>query len=288
MFDRILFPTDGSDGAAAARDAVFDVAERHGAAVDVLHVADTTVLSSTRVETEVHDEFVRQGERIVETVADAAASRGIPTRTDVLQGGVPETIADYADANGIDLIVMPTHGRTGVERVVLGSVTERVLRTAAVPVLTLNPEATPYRYPFESVLVPIDGSGPADRALELGVDVATAYGAAIDLLSVVDVASLGIDVHSEVQTDVLAERAESVVDDARDYADANGASAVQTTVEFGTAVHRAISAYIDEHDVDLVVLGTHGRSGLDRLLLGSVTERVVRTATVPVLTAPPA
>jgi nucleotide-binding universal stress UspA family protein len=286
MFDRILFPTDGSDGAEAARAAVFDIAERHGAALDVLHVADTTVLSSTRIQTEVHDEFVRRGERIVEAVADAAASRGIPTRTEVRQGGVPETIVDDAATADVDLIVMPTHGRTGVERVVLGSVTERVLRTAAAPVLTLNPEATPQRYPYESVLVPTDGSEPADRALELGVDLATEYGASVHLLSVVDVASLGLDVSSELQTEVLAERAESVVDDARAYAETNSASPVEAAVEYGTAIHRAIQAYIDDHDVDVVVLGTHGRSGIDRLLLGSVAEKVLRTASVPVLTVP--
>lgn len=287
MFDRILFPTDGSDGARAARGAVLDIADRHGATLHVLHVADTTVLSSTRIETDVRDEFVRQGEQFVAAVEDAAESRGLSTRTDVLQGGVPETIVDYAETYEADLVAMPTHGRTGVERLVLGSVTERVLRTSGVPVLTLNPSATAQRYPYESVLVPTDGSDTAERALELGVDLASEYGASVHLLSVVDVASLGVDVHSEIQVDVLEDRAESFVDDARTYAEANSESAIEASTDHGTSVHRAINSYVADHDVDVVVLGTHGRAGIDRWLLGSVAEKVVRTSNVPVMTVPP-
>lgn len=286
MFDRILFPTDGSDGAKIALEHVIDVARTHDATIHVLNVADTTVHSATRVTGEVVDALESQGEEVVAAAADAAAERGVSTVTEVLQGGVPETISSYADKYGIDLVVMPTRGRTGLSRLLLGSATERVLRSSSIPVLTINPDADQFRYPYKNVLVPTDGSDTADVALEAGVELATIHDAGVHVLSVVDVTSLGIDVHSEVQVNVLEERAETVIEEATGYASEQSVESVEGVVEYGSAVHRAIRSYVDEHDVDLVVMGTHGRSGLDRYLLGSVAEKIVRTAPVPVLTVP--
>lgn len=286
MFEKILFPTDGSDGAAAAREHVLDIAETHDATLHVLYVADTNVHSATRVRGEVVDALERQGEEIVAETASAAAARGVDTVTDVFQGGVPETILEYATEFGIDVVVMPTRGRTGLNRLLLGSVTERVIRSASVPVLSINPDAASQRYPYERVLVPTDGSETADRALDTGIDLANASDARLHVLSVVDVTSLGVDVYSEIHIDALEERAESVIENARTSASDAGVASVEGTIEYGSAVHRAIRTYVRDHDVDVVVMGTHGRSGLDRWLLGSVTEKVVRTSPVPVLTIP--
>ena len=286
MIDRILFPTDGSDGAAIALDHVLDVARTHDATLHVLNVADTRVHSATRVGLEIVDALETQGEAIVTEAAETAGDRGVSTVTDVLQGGVPETIVDYADEYGMDLVVMPTRGRTGLRRLLIGSVTERVLRTSTIPVLTINPDATPFRYPYERVLVPTDGSETADDALEMGVDIATLHDAGLHVLSVVDVTSLGVDVYSEVQVDTLEDQAATVIEEATAYARNQSVASVEGVIEHGSAVHRAIRSYVDEHDVDLVVMGTHGRSGLDRYLLGSVAEKIVRTAAVPVLTVP--
>jgi nucleotide-binding universal stress UspA family protein len=286
MFDRILFPTDGSEGAELVLDHVLDVARTYDATLHVLNVADSTVHSATRVGGEVVDALEEQGEEIVAEAAAAAAERGVSTVTEVHQGGVPETIVEYADARGIDLVVMPTRGRTGLSRLLLGSVTERVLRSSATPVLTVNPDAAPIRYPYQNVLVPTDGSDTADVALEVGTDIATVHDAQLHVLSVVDVTSLGVDVYSEVQVDFLERRAETVIDEATEYARNQSVESVEGVVEYGSAVHRAIRSSVDEHDIDLVVMGTHGRSGLERYLLGSVAEKTVRTASVPVLTVP--
>lgn len=283
MFNQVLFPTDGSDGAETALDHVLSVAQTHDATVHVIHVVDTTVYSPTRVGGEVVDALERQGEEIVTAVAETAADRGVSTVTKVLHGGVPETIVDYADEFEMDLVVMPTRGRTGLSRLLLGSVTERVLRSTPTPVLTINPDADQGRYPFENVLLPADGSNTADEALEVGVEITTAHDGRLHVLSVVDVTSLGVNVYSEVQTDVLEDRAAKVIDEATQYATDHGVESVEGVIEYGSAVDRAIRAYVDEHDIDLVVIGTHGRSGLDRYLLGSVAEKIVRTAPVPVL-----
>lgn len=286
MFEEILFPTDGSEGAETVRDHVLDVAAAHGATVHVLYVADSNVHSTTRVRGEVVEALEAPGEDIVAEVAAAAADRGVDAVTEVLQGGVAQTILDYAAEFGIDVVVMPTRGRTGLDRLLLGSVTERVLRSSPVPVLTINPDAALRGYPYEAILVPTDGSETADEALALGVDLATDGDAALHVLSVADLSSLGVDVHSELHVDVLEERAESVIDEATTYATDEGVDPVHGTVEYGGAIHGAIGAYVGDNDVDVIVMGTHGHTGLDRLLLGSVTEKVVRTASVPVLTVP--
>jgi len=143
MFDRILFPTDGGEGADAVTGRVLDTAAFHGATLYVLHVADTTHDSVARIEGGVVDVFEREGERIVAETERRATERGIETVTDVVQGGVPETVVAYAEEYGVDLIVMPTRGRTGLERALFGSVTERVVRRSPVPVLTLHPDDEP-------------------------------------------------------------------------------------------------------------------------------------------------
>lgn len=284
MFEEILFPTDGSEGAEIARGHVLDIAETHGATLHVLNVADSNVHSATRIRNEVVDALEQQGEDIVAETAAAAANRDIDAVTEVLQGGVPETIIDYATEFDIDVVVMPTRGRTGLNRLLLGSVTERVLRSSSVPVLSINPDAASQRYPYENILVPTDGSETAERALAAGIDLANVGDARLHVLSVVDMTSLGVDVYSEFNVDVLEERAESVIETATNDAREGGVESVEGTVEYGSAIHRAIRSYVREHDVDVVVMGTHGRSGLERWLLGSVAEKVVRTSPVPVLT----
>lgn len=286
MYDRILFPTDGSEGATAVLDHVLDIAETHDATLHVLNVAATTHDSVTRISGEVIDVLEEEGERIVEEAAERAGEHGVSTVTAVLQGGVAETITGYAGEHDVDLIAMPTHGRTGLERFLLGSVTERVVRRATVPVLTLRPGEARSRYPYRNVLVPTDGSRCAEAALELGVGIANEHTATLHVFSVVDVTSLGVDIYSELQVDALEEQADQVIDEATDFAEGESVESVVGSTQYGASIPREIVSYIDEHDVDLVVMGTHGRTGLDRYLLGSVAEKVVRTAPVPVLTVP--
>jgi len=284
MYDLVLYPTDGSEGATVAFDHVLDLAAAHDATVHILNVADTTQTSTTRIQGEVIDILEQEGEQIVQEAADKAAQRGITTVTEVLQGEPYSTIVEYADARGVDCIAMSTHGRRGLERFLLGSTTERVVRRANVPVLTIQPdEDSTNEYPYRNVLVPTDGSDCANQALALGVDVANAEGSTLHLLSVIAVASLGVDVRSALQIEVLEDQANELIEEARTFATEAGIDSVSGTVEYGPSIHQAILSYIDEHDVDLVVVGTHGRTGFDRYVLGSVTEYLIRTSPIPVL-----
>lgn len=285
MFDRILFPTDGSDGAEVAFDHVLDIATAHDAVVHVLNVADTTEDSVLRARSDSAEALEQEGERITSETADRAEQRGVDTVTEVLRGEPYRTIIDYAENRGVDLVVMPTHARRGLERFLLGSTTERVVRRADVPVLTISPDSgATATYPYRDVLVPTDGSDCANQALAIGVDVADAADAALHLLSVIDVMAIGVDVRTDILIENLEESATKLLDEAEAFAKDAGVEVTTTTVQYGPSIHKAILAYIEEHDIDLVVVGTHGRTGFDRYVLGSVTEYLVRTSPIPVLT----
>ena len=280
MYDRILFPTDGSDTAERALDLAVAVADAHDAELHVLYVADTNQPSLSRIQGQVVDALEGEGQRIVDEAGSRARNAGVDVTTDVIQGGPSRTILDYVDDRGVDFVVMGTRGEHDVERLLLGSVTERVVRSAPVPVLAVPPDSD-RTYPPESVLVGTDGSDGSDAALGEGIDLASDAGATLHVVSVLEDSLLGIDVRSAAAADERERRDENLLATARQRAEDAGV-AVETAIEEGGVVD-SLNDYAADNGVDLVVVGTHGRTGIDRRLLGSVTEDLLRTADVPVL-----
>lgn len=137
MFSEILVPTDGSSGSAKALERAISLASKYDATLHALYVVDVRVSYDTGGAGVV--EPMRQaGEDAVTAAVDQAREAGVESVTGEVVEGVPtRSILDYADENGVDLIVMGTHGRTGIEHFVLGSVTEKVVRLSEVPVLTV-------------------------------------------------------------------------------------------------------------------------------------------------------
>ena len=138
---------------------------------------------------------------------------------------------------------------------------------------------------YDRILVPTDGSECADRAVEHALDIAGQYDAELHVLSVVDsrdVSHSAPAISPDQVEQTLRDRAESVVEEVADRAEAAGVDAV-TAVEPGIP-DDVVVEYAEDEDCDLIVMGTHGRTGLERYLLGSVTERTVRRSSVPVLT----
>lgn len=137
-YDAILVPTDGSDAVDSAIEHAFDLAEAFDSTVHALYVADTNRDSVTLVGTDVVDALVEVGEEAVESIGKRGERRGVTIIDEVMQGNPASTIVDYADGHGVDLIVMSSHGRRGLPRYLLGSVTERVARTTDVPVMIVS------------------------------------------------------------------------------------------------------------------------------------------------------
>lgn len=198
-------------------------------------------------------------------------------------------ILNYAADRDVDLIVMGTHGRRGVRRLLLGSVAEEVVRRADQPVLTVRQreDQTAAELAIERILVPIDFSEHARKALRYASEMAELYGAKIDLLHVIEeklhpafyvggVQSI-YDIEPNIEEKVR-ERLDALHDEI-----AAGRPGVGVHVASGRAA-REITQFAEEQGSDLVVMSTHGLTGAERFLLGSVAEKVVRHVPVPVFT----
>ena len=140
MYDRILVPTDGSDAADRAFEQALDLARTYDAEMHVLHVVDVSALAGEFDAMTVIDQLEASGEELTDRLRKRADEVGVSVETEVVEGVPHRTLLDYADENDVDLVVMGTHGRTGLERYLLGSVTERVVRKSPVPVLTVREE----------------------------------------------------------------------------------------------------------------------------------------------------
>ncbi len=138
MYDRILLPTDGSRGNTLAVDQALELAETTGADLHVFFVVEDLAYAPEMMDGQVQAKLRQIGENAIEDIRERADELGVHLET-AIEDGIPHReILAYADDNDCDLIVMGTHGRSGLDRYLLGSVTERVVRTSDIPVLTVR------------------------------------------------------------------------------------------------------------------------------------------------------
>lgn len=294
VIESILVPTDGSEGGEIGARRGIDLATTIGADLHVLSVVDTreteSPLSDRDSSAQIEREQFLEGEaeRAVDTVARLARTHLSGRITTAVERGIPfQTINEYVDAHDIDLVVMGTQGRTGLERVLLGSIAEKTLRTATVPVVTVAPTADVAEIgaeTYDNILLPTDGSEGAKLAVEWGITLAEVYDATLHTVYSVDTSRFaGAEGIAEIH-DALEETGRSALATVHERA-REAEISVAGSIASGPAA-RTILSYGEKHDIDLVVMGTHGRSGVKRYLIGSVTETVVRNADVPVCCVP--
>jgi nucleotide-binding universal stress UspA family protein len=292
--DSVLLPIDGSENVHPWVQRGIDIAATLGADLHVLAVMDVRELdpSLSNLDDDDRGDREQQIETEIEQTAESVAGRARThlssrIRTAVERGIPAETITGYADSHGTDLIVMGSHGRGGLERALLGSVTERVLRTTSVPVIVIPRDDDDDEQgdgSYEDILLPTDGSENADVAVEWGIDLAGAYDATIHTVYSVDTSRFaGIEGTDDLY-DAIEETGQDVLESIRRRARAADVS-VAATIGSGPAAQVLLS-YSEDHDIDMIVMGTHGRSGIERYVVGSVTETVVRNADVPVCCVP--
>jgi nucleotide-binding universal stress UspA family protein len=281
MYDSILLPVDEAAVESSLLYHAAELANWDDASVELLYVADTGRDSVTVAgDGDVVDALVREGEDVVEEASGVLDSLGVEYSTSVEQGTPAKTIVDYAEHEGHDLIAMPTHGREGLSRYLLGSVTGKVVRLAPMPVLTAPIEEEGFEFPYGGLLLPTDGSDQALRAARHGLDFAAELDADVHVLTVTDdslLASAG---------DVVGGgegAAQAAVDEVVEAAEVRGIDAVTTHIETGDPDEEILAA-VEGKGLDAVVMGATGRDGFDRVLLGSVAEKTVRQADVPVIT----
>ncbi|MFW5978279.1 MAG: universal stress protein, partial [Halohasta sp.] len=232
-------------------------------------------------------QFEATATRAVEEVVELARPHLDGEIATTVQWGRPfRLITEYAASHDIDLIVMGTHGRSGLRRLVLGSVAEKVLRTTSVPLLLVPPGAAVdgVDVGYQEILLPTDGSQGAEAAVDWGLTLADTYDGTVHTIYSVDTSRFAGEGGMIGMYDALERTGEAALDTIRQQTREAGID-VTATLATGPAA-RVIRSYSEDHDVDLIVMGTHGRSGVERYLIGSVTESVVRHAEVPVCCIP--
>ena len=292
MYDRIVIAVDGSDEAAHAARRGLELADTFGAAVDVIHVVERNALRLTRT----GDERTRlrdRGAAILDEIDGAASEVGLSVSTKLVEGKPAVRISEFATESDADLVVVGRQGLTGVTRRLVGGVTEGILHRSPVPVLVV-PEGDPVTEAsagYSQILLPTDGSETAEDAVPHGEAVGRNYGSTVHVLNVVDLQAAGGvfnagGLDSEFVERLEASGREAVGRVADEIRDVTAEIEVRTTVERSTSfdgVAAGIRGYVENNGIDLIVMSSHGRSNLERQMLGSVASTVLRTVDVPVL-----
>lgn len=291
--DSILFPTDFSDVAEGAFAHAAHLALRYQATIHVFNVVspedgnDSNPMDFLPVQpaegADTDDTAVQHVE-----VQTATQERGtVPVIYSQTDSPSPsEAIINYAREQAVDLVVMGTHGRRGMDRLLSGSVSEEVVRGAPCPVFTvLATDAKDHVPTISRVLAPVDLSDQSDLVVDHAAALADAYAAPLDLLHVVEEAAYpsayGLDPLTPDLPNVQNRAREALETLAGEHELRPGP--INAHVMAGNAA-RDIVEFADEQDADLIVMATHGRTGLERFLIGSVAEKVVRRARCPVFT----
>jgi nucleotide-binding universal stress UspA family protein len=291
MFRTLLVPLDGSDFAEQALPWALSIARRAGASLDLVraHVmyAFKVPASSWVPFDPVMEDECRQEEQLYLDATSrwlSAVSR-VPVSTSLVNGVETEGVLEWIEASKPDLVVMTTHGRGPLGRLLLGSTAAKVVRQTAAPVLLVRPRDRDRRCDLlpepapEQVLLPLDGSPLAEEALEPAAAVAQLFGAECTLLRVVEPSEAG---GAGAAEQVRQAEAETYLARVAGRLREQGLR-VQTRVAVADNAGVCILAEATALRSGLVALATHGRGGIARLVLGSVADKVVQAAGCPVL-----
>jgi len=287
-FKKILCPIDFSAGSQQAMRVAVRLANEANAELVLVHsfyVPPMAFGVEYTFPLDTLEALTGEAQQGLEAAVKEATSLGAQSVSSKLLDGLPwREIVQMLDSQAFDLAVMGTQGRSGLARVLLGSVAEQVIRHARCSVMAVRPDGEPK--PFSHVLCPVDFSDSSKHAIELAAELATAGGAGISLLHIIElpVSYSGAPRAPGFMEDLDKRSAELLQKWATDL-ERNVKVPVTTRLRIGNPGSQTLAALDDDSSFDLVVMGSHGRTGIKRALLGSVAEKVVRHAKCPVLVA---
>jgi nucleotide-binding universal stress UspA family protein len=284
--ERILCPVDFFPASDKAVDYAAGLAEIYNAKVFLLHavvpivpVAYEFPLNTAEIARDMKEAASREMKKLV---ARVVKSRRVEAESLIIAGAVHDVIKRAISTTKADLIAMGTHGRAGIDRWFLGSETEWLMRHSPVPVLTISAKERLRRPAFRRILVTTDFSQGTANALDYAFSIAQENNSQITFLHVVN--DIAMDVsrkYREPIIDGVDTKLENMVPkDAWDWC------RIRTRVEVGHP-YQMIEKTLEKEKPDLLVMNIHGKGMLDRALLGSTAERVVRSAKCPVMLIPP-
>lgn len=302
MFKNLLAAVDFSEPSRAALKVAIEIARRTpDAKITVLHLHSVPVYAYTegivfpaavlaQLESAAHDAVAK--------LCREHADSGVPLHP-VSELGSPLDIVERAEKDGVDMIVMGTHGRTGLPHFLLGSFSEKVVRTAPCPVLTVRGTDAVKKTGLQKILVATDLTDTSRSAIRQAFELARQVGAAEVIAlhvsePVYSITRSGVEFAAS-ETEMLealrlrqseADRA-ALRMQAEEAAGVNGKKVAHRTLVVDGIPADAIVSVAAENGADIVVMGTHGRRGARHWLLGSIAEHVIRASPIPVLTVRP-
>jgi nucleotide-binding universal stress UspA family protein len=301
QIQRILCPIDFSDFSRRSLDQAVAIAHWYESTITVLHVTPLVPTPAYAPSASALPAAAVMGENRA-TILEAMkrftagpAGTGVPMESEVAEGLPAAEILAKADALPADLLVMGTHGRSGFEQLVLGSVAEKVLRKAVCPVLTVpqgGSDAQQAPAVFKRIVCAVDFSDCSMRGLEYAMSLAQEADATLTLVHVIELPPAVPREPHEIPVTIplnLREYIAHAEQDARARLDGAIPDAVRANCTVDTVLatgkpYREILRVAEEHKADLLVVGIHGRGAIDRLLFGSTAQHLVRQSSCPVLT----
>lgn len=299
-FNKILVPVDFSEYSEYALTYANAFVQKFGGTIDCIHVVDMGFMNDGAVDgvyvssADLHrstEGIKAEAQKHLDHFVKKEHLLGTEITPHLASGHAAEEITTLADDIGSDIIIMATHGRSGLDHLVFGSTCDKVVRTSSIPVLAIkHPEHEALNddgsLKIASILCPIDFSEFSHSAVPIAAMIAGGLGAKLTLAHVVDARFDYPEWTAQVAINNSQELAKSAEENLK--AAAADIDGVDTDVFVTIGVpHRALNEKIKEGNFDLVVMPTHGRKGIAHALLGSVSEKMVRTSACPVLTVRP-
>jgi nucleotide-binding universal stress UspA family protein len=294
MSRSILIPLDGSSFSEQALPLARTVAGRQGARLEIVHVHDRQSDAEWELLTPFRYAGLERSEREWDGAEKQHEEEYLHGQLDgsvckVLEGPIVASLEEEIAAADPDLIIMTTHGRGGFSRAWLGSVADQLIREAHKPILLVRgseeePKAVDAK--LDRILIPLDGSPLAESVLAHAMSLAEPETSRITLLRVVAPAYVATEFNALAESEkVLQERVETAHAYLGDLATRLSVEGylVDTDVVVSSLPAATILDYARRHQVELICMATHGRSGVKRLLLGSVADKVLRAAEIPIL-----
>jgi nucleotide-binding universal stress UspA family protein len=298
MARSIIVPLDGSPFAEIALPTAFTVASAWNAEIEVVMVHEPIPMPGLDYGLWEHRSMTWAEEYLEQIVARIRDEVGLDVTSALEVGWAPEALEHHARSKGADLVVMTSHGRGPLSRVWLGSVTDRFVRRTSTPVLLVRPEEgeepdLSKQITFQRVLIPVDGSEEGDAILNPAMALGKGCGSDFVLLHVSgyteDLASSYLPHTMQMNAETLEEERKRAEQDIHARVERLTAEGVGVTgqVVLDNSPSNGVLHFAAQHDIDLIAMATHGRGRVARMVLGSVTDKVLRGTHHPVLVCRP-
>lgn len=282
MYENILVPLDGSELAEVSLPYAEELASRMGSEITLIYLSPSENNPYYNVRKLYLDKIVST------TRGDCAKLRkkeagAINIKSAMLVGNVAEEIVNYADKEDMGLIVLATHGRSGIKKWNMGSIASKVISATRRPIMLIRAKeaSTDKKGTIDKLLLPMDGSTESESILPHALEIATNFKSEVVLFQAISLAYPTYTADAFAYVTYSDQQMDAMKTSALDYLDKTGNAfkerglEVKSDVRFGSTADEVIN-YADEIGADLVAMTTHGRSGIGRWLFGSTTVRVLK------------